>query len=77
MMNFLEETNQWVSKVSSILIENPKALDHLLGDRTVRIHDTEKNPFICNRPSLFPLFRWGTPGCQGCLGYVAAGAPSV
>ena len=42
MMNFLKETNQWVSKVSSILLENPKALDHQLGRRTVRIHDTER-----------------------------------
>ena len=42
MMNFLEETNQWVSKVSSILLENPKALDHLLGERAVRIHHTKR-----------------------------------
>ena len=42
MMNFLEETNQWVSKVSSILLENPKALDHLFGERAVRIHDTKR-----------------------------------
>ena len=42
MMNFLEETNQWVSTVSSILLENPKALDHLLGERAVRSHDTKR-----------------------------------
>ena len=42
MMNFLEETNRWVSTVSSILLENPKALDHLLGERAVRIQDTKR-----------------------------------
>ena len=42
MMNFLEETDQWVSTVSSILRETPEVLNHLLGDRTVRIKDTKK-----------------------------------
>ena len=42
MMNFLEETNQWVSKVSAILVEKPKALDHLFDERVARLHDTER-----------------------------------
>ena len=42
MLNFLEETNQWVSTVSSILLENAKALDHLFGERAVRILDTKR-----------------------------------
>ena len=50
MMNFLDETNRWVSTVSSILRETPQVLNHLLGDRTVRINDT-------NRIHLFVIGR--------------------
>ena len=42
MRNFLLETNQWVSTVSSILHETPEALNHLVGDRTIRIQDTKR-----------------------------------
>ena len=42
MMNFLVETDQWISTVSSILHETPEVLNHLIGDRTVRIQDTKR-----------------------------------
>ena len=42
MMNFLDETNRWVSTVSSILRETPEVLNHLLGDKVVRIQDTQR-----------------------------------
>ena len=42
MKNFLAETDHWVSTVSSILQETPEVLNHLLGDRTVRIQDTKR-----------------------------------
>ena len=59
MMNFFEETNRWVSTVSSILLENPRALDHLLGERAVRIHDTKRiHLFVIGRH--FSHFSGGT-----------------
>ena len=42
MKNFLVETDQWVSTVSSILQETPEVLNHQLGDRTVRVQDTKR-----------------------------------
>ncbi len=39
MMNFLRESNRWISTVSTFLLERPHALDHLLGEETVRFHD--------------------------------------
>ncbi len=50
MMNFLDETNRWVSTVSSILRETPEVLNHQIGDKTVRIQDT-------NRIHLFVIGR--------------------
>ena len=50
MMNFLDETNRWISTVSSFLLQNPKALDHLLGERAACMHDT-------NRIHLFVIGR--------------------
>ena len=41
MMNFLSETNRWVSAVSTFLLEYPHALDHLLGEGTVPTHDAK------------------------------------
>ena len=41
MMNFLSETNRWISTVSTILLEHPHALDRRLGEGTVRTHDVE------------------------------------
>ena len=42
MMNFHSETNRWVSAVSSFLLQNPNALDHLLGDGVLRTHDAKR-----------------------------------
>ena len=42
MMNFLEETDKWVSTVSSILQETPEVLNHQLGNKTVRVQDTKR-----------------------------------
>ena len=42
MKNFLVETDQWVSTVSSILQETSEVLNHQLGDRTVRVQDTKR-----------------------------------
>ena len=55
MKNFLDESNRWVSIVSSILLQNPKALDHLLGERKVGVHDTKRiHLFVIGRH--FPHF---------------------
>ena len=42
MKNFLTETDRWVSTVSSILQETPEVLNHQIGDRTVRVQDTQR-----------------------------------
>ena len=42
MKNFLEETDKWVSTVSSILQETPEALNHQLGNKTVRVQDIKR-----------------------------------
>ena len=42
MKNFLNETNRWVSTVSSVLNHNPRALDNLLGEGTAHIRDTKR-----------------------------------
>ena len=42
MKNFLEETDKWVSTVSSILQETPEVLNHQLGNKTVRVQDTKR-----------------------------------
>ena len=41
MMNFLNESNRWVSAVSTFLKECPHALDNRLGEETVSNHDTK------------------------------------
>ena len=40
MMNFLNESNRWVSAVSTFLRERPHALDNRLGEGTVLNHDS-------------------------------------
>ena len=42
MKNFLAETDQWVSTVSSILRETPEVLNRQIGDRTVRVQDIKR-----------------------------------
>ena len=42
MKNFLDETNRWVSTVSAILEENPKALANLLGEGSMRKVETKR-----------------------------------
>ena len=41
-MNFVYETNRWVSAVSSILLQNTNALDHLFGQGTDFTHDAKR-----------------------------------
>ena len=41
MMNFLSETNRWISTVSTFLLEHPHALDHPLGQGTIPTHDVK------------------------------------
>ena len=41
MMNFLSETNRWISTVSTFLLEHPHALDHPLGQVTIPAHDVK------------------------------------
>lgn len=40
MMNFLSESNRWVSAVSTFLHESPHALDNRIGEGIVPNHDT-------------------------------------
>ena len=42
MMNFLNETNRWVSAVNSILLQDPKALDHLFGTGAFSTHEARR-----------------------------------
>ena len=42
MMNFLDETNRWISTVSSILSHNSKGLENLLGEGAEPILDIKR-----------------------------------
>ena len=70
MKNFLNETNRWVSTVSSILNRNPQALDNLLGQEITHICDTKRILlFVIGRHfPTFPAVCTGIPGRLGVFG---------